>query len=83
MLSLTRKQKKDETLNDEAREWFYKIENKDPEAVKLFNWFLEIGIAEVKRICDILGVTFDSWRGENYYSDKCNQYRRTNTKKAC
>jgi arginyl-tRNA synthetase len=61
---------KDSKLNDEARDWFKKIEEKDKEAVEIFSWFIEIGIAEAERLCNILGVTFDSWRGENYYSDK-------------
>lgn len=57
-------------LQDEAREWFYKIENKDPEALEIFNWFTQIGREEATRICTILGVSFDDERGENYYSDK-------------
>lgn len=61
---------KNDKLNEEAREWFKKIEEKDPETLQIFNWFIEIGLAETQRLCNILGVTFDSWRGENYYSDK-------------
>lgn len=57
-------------LEEEARAWFKKIEEKDPEALELFNWFIDVGKDEVKRICNILGVEFDSWKGENYYSDK-------------
>ena len=61
---------KDESLQDEAREWFFKIENKDAEALEIFNWFTDIGRKEVTRICTELGVSFDDERGENYYSDK-------------
>lgn len=60
----------DKTLEVEAREWFKKIENKNAEAVALQNWFIDLSRHEVKRLCDLLGAQFDSWRGENYYSDK-------------
>ena len=58
------------SLNDQAREWFKKIETGDAEALELFNWFVKTGVEEVERICNVLGVDFDSWRGENYYSNK-------------
>ncbi len=57
-------------LKDEARQWFKAIEDGDPEAVELFNWFKEITLAETQRIYDMLGVQFDDWRGEAYYNDK-------------
>lgn len=60
----------DETLNPEAREWFVKIENKDPEAMDIYTRIIKVSIAEAKRLCDILGITFDSWIGEAYYNDK-------------
>ncbi len=69
-VKFTQEAANNEALMDEAREWFKRIETKEPEATKLFEWFLEVGVQEVKRICNILGVSFDSWRGENYYSDK-------------
>ncbi len=61
---------KDETLTPEAREWFVKIENGDPEANEIYNKIISVSIAEAKRLCDILGITFDSWIGEAYYNDK-------------
>lgn len=57
-------------LNDEAREWFLKIENKDPRAMEIYNKIIKVSIAEAKRICDILEIYFDSWIGEAYYNDK-------------
>lgn len=60
----------DESLNDQAREWFRKIENGDKEALELFNYIITSSITEAERTYDRLGVVFDSWRGENYYSDK-------------
>ena len=60
----------DESLNDEARLWFKKIEEGDKEAVELSNWIIELCRGEVERLCNELGAKFDSWRGERYYSDK-------------
>ena len=60
----------DPSLMDEAREWFLKIEKGDKEACDIYNLFIEKSIDEVKNLCNILGVSFDSWRGESYYNDK-------------
>lgn len=59
-----------EELKDEAREWFLKIENKDPEAIAIYNKIIKVSIAEAKRICDELEIYFDNWIGEAYYNDK-------------
>ncbi|MGN0961776.1 MAG: arginine--tRNA ligase [Christensenellales bacterium] len=61
---------KDESLNDEARNWFLRIENKYPEAIAIYNKIIKVSIAEAKRLCDMLDITFDSWIGEAYYNDK-------------
>ncbi len=61
---------KDEGLNDTARAWFKKIENADPEALEIFNWFKELTLKEVAVIYDMLGVKFDSYDGESFYNDK-------------
>lgn len=60
----------DTALMDEAREWFVKIEQKDPEAMAIYNKIIKVSIEEARRLCDILDITFDSWIGEAYYNDK-------------
>lgn len=60
----------DDSLNDEARHWFKKIEDNDPEALEIFNWFKEITLKEVAHIYDMLGISFDSYAGESFYNDK-------------
>ena len=60
----------DDSLNDEARAWFKKMEEGDKEATELSNWIIELCRGEVERLCGELGAYFDSWRGESYYSDK-------------
>ena len=53
-----------------GREWFKKLEDGDPEAVALWEWFREESLSEFQRIYDMLGITFDSYNGESFYNDK-------------
>jgi len=57
-------------LDDEARAWFTKLENNDSEAFELWNWFRDVSLKEFNRVYDMLGVHFDSYAGESFYSDK-------------
>lgn len=61
---------KNPSLDDEGREWFKKLEDGDPEAVKLWQWFREVSLADFNRIYKELGVTFDSYNGEAFFNDK-------------
>ena len=61
---------KDEALNDEGRAWFKKIEDGDPEALEIFNWFKSVTLKDAERVYDMLGVKFDSYAGESFYNDK-------------
>ncbi len=61
---------KDEALNEDGREWFKKIEDGDEEALRIFGWFKELTLKEVKAVYDKLNVTFDSYDGESFYNDK-------------
>ena len=60
----------DESLMEEARDWFVKIEQKDAEALAIYNKIIKVSIEEAKRLCDMLEITFDSWIGEAFYNDK-------------
>jgi arginyl-tRNA synthetase len=57
-------------LNDEARNWFVKMENGDIEALSIWEWFKDISIIEFQKIYDMLGVEFDSYAGESFYMNK-------------
>lgn len=57
-------------MEDEARAYFKKIEEKDPECLALFDWFKELTLKDVARIYELLDVRFDSYAGESFYSDK-------------
>ncbi|HEX7056648.1 MAG TPA: arginine--tRNA ligase [Bacilli bacterium] len=61
---------KDPSLEDEAREWFVRLEKNDERALKLWRWFIDISMREFGKIYDLLGVTFDSYAGESFYNDK-------------
>lgn len=62
--------KNDPRLEEQAREWFKKIEEGDPQALELFAWFKERTLQDVMHIYDDLGITFDSYQGESFYNDK-------------
>ena len=61
---------RDDTLNDEGRAAFKALENGDPEALALWDWFKSESLKEFQRIYDLLGINFDSYNGEAYYNDK-------------
>ena len=61
---------KDDSLNDEGRAWFKKIEQGDEEAISIWQWFKELTLKDVQRVYDMLGVKFDSYAGESFYIDK-------------
>ena len=61
---------KDESLNDEARAWFRKIEQGDSEAVDLWQRMKTLTLKEVGEVYKLLGVEFDSYAGESFYEDK-------------
>ena len=63
-------EEKDPTLGDEARYWFKKLEDGDEEAKMLWEKFREESLKEFSKVYDMLGIKFDSYAGESFYSDK-------------
>ena len=61
---------KDPSLNDEARAEFKKMEEHDPENIALWKWFMEVSMKEYQVTYKQLGITFDYYLGESFYSDK-------------
>ena len=57
-------------MEDEAREWFTKLENGDEEAKDLWQWFRDESLKEFSRVYKLLDIEFDSYVGESFYSDK-------------
>lgn len=64
---------KDPALEDEGRAYFKKLEDNDPEAVELWQKFRDLSLREFKELYDKLGITFDSFAGESFYSDKMDE----------
>lgn len=61
---------KNPELENEARMWFKKLEDKDEEANELWQWIRDVSLMEFNRVYDMLGIKFDSLAGESFYSDK-------------
>lgn len=60
-------------LEDEARDYFKKLEDGDEETTALWTYFKDISLVEFRRVYDMLGVKFDSYNGEAFYSDKMDE----------
>ena len=61
---------KDPALEDEARHTFTLLENGAEEETVLWQWFRDESLKEFNYVYDLLGITFDSYAGESFYSDK-------------
>ena len=61
---------KDPALEDEARHTFTLLENGAEEETALWQWFRDESLKEFNYVYDLLGITFDSYAGESFYSDK-------------
>lgn len=65
--------KEDEEVLEICRENFKKIEDGDPYCVEVWNMFKDLSLKEFKKIYKLLGVEFDSYNGEAFYSDKLDE----------
>ncbi|MBR0130943.1 MAG: arginine--tRNA ligase, partial [Firmicutes bacterium] len=57
-------------LEDQARETFVKLEHGEKAEVELWQWFRDESLKEFNRVYDMMGISFDSYAGESFYSDK-------------
>lgn len=55
-------------LSQYARDIFKKIEEKDSDIYPIYEMIIDIALKDAKNMFDILGVHFDDYRGEMYYS---------------
>lgn len=60
----------DESVLEECRETFKKLEDGDEYCTKLWNRFKDLSLQEFDKIYNLLGIEFDSMNGEAFYSDK-------------
>lgn len=59
-----------EEIKEECRHYFASLEKGDEDAVKIWTWIREISLKEFNIVYDLLGIKFDSYNGESFYSDK-------------
>ena len=62
--------KEDEEVLNRCRENFKQLEEGDEYCVNLWNKIKDLSMIEFNKIYDILGVKFDSYKGEAFYADK-------------
>lgn len=65
--------KDDESILEECRNNFKKLEDGDPYCVELWTKFKDLSLKEFQKVYDLLGSKFDSWNGEAFYSDKMDE----------
>ncbi|MEC7921953.1 MAG: arginine--tRNA ligase, partial [Planctomycetota bacterium] len=63
-------EEKNPALTDEAREWFRRQEEGDPEALALWEKIRQTSLEYFKKIYDRLSVRFDHYTGESFFNDK-------------
>ncbi len=67
--------KEDESVLEQCRDNFKKLEDGDEYCVKIWQKFRELSLKEFQRIYDLLDIQFDSWNGEAFYTDKMQEVK--------
>ena len=62
--------KEDETVLEDCRNNFKKLEDGDPYCVEIWQKFKDLSLKEFQRVYDILNIKFDYNLGESFYTDK-------------
>ena len=65
--------KEDESVLEACRENFRLLEENDEYCKNLWEKFRDVSLKEFQRIYDLLGVHFDSLKGEAFYTDKMDE----------
>jgi len=60
----------DPSLDEQGRNAFLKLEQKDPEHLALWEWFRDVSLQEFMKMYQLLNVDFDSYDGEAFFIDK-------------
>ncbi|MBR2343325.1 MAG: arginine--tRNA ligase [Clostridia bacterium] len=61
---------KSSPLADASRAEFAKLEHSDEENLALWRWFVDVSLEEYQKTYKLLGIEFDSYLGESFYTDK-------------
>lgn len=73
--------KEDESVLNACRDNFKKLEDGDEYCTTIWKKFRDLSLKEFQKIYDILGVKFDSLKGEAFYSDKMAEVKELLEKK--
>ena len=73
--------KEDDSVLENCRDNFRKLEDGDKYCVDLWNKFKDLSMVEFNQIYDILDIKFDSYNGEAFYADKTSEVIETLEKK--
>jgi arginyl-tRNA synthetase len=65
---------KDPSLEVEARAAFAALERGEEAERELWEWFREESLKEFTVVYDMMGIAFDSYAGESFYSDKMERF---------
>ena len=57
-------------LADKSRLEFSKLEHGNEENLELWRWFVAVSLEEYQKTYKLLGIEFDSYKGESFYTDK-------------
>ena len=63
-------EEKKSPLADASRGEFAKLEAGDEENLALWRWFVSVSLEEYEKTYKLLGISFDSYKGESFYTDK-------------
>ena len=58
---------KNPSMEEEARKWFKKLEDNDPDAIKWWKLFIKVSMETYNKIYNRLDVSFDFITGESFY----------------
>lgn len=56
-------------VNQMARDYFIKLESGDPEAIKFWQWCLDVSMQYLLKMYERMGINFDYHTGESFYRD--------------
>ncbi len=62
--------KENPSLDQNARDAFCRLEKGDAEYLEIWRYFREISLKEYMKTYDLLGINFDSYNGESFFTDK-------------
>ena len=57
-------------LADKSRAEFRLLEDGNEENLAIWRWFVSVSLAEYEKTYKLLGIIFDSYKGESFYTDK-------------